>query len=407
MEYSGSSELNPPVPEDEENILAALNRSDLVSSIHLTLTKTFLKKLSSTEGHFSELEDLVLLSQSNVPLTLPRTFRWGPCLRRLHSTRVTFSAPLPLLLSSRDIVDIHLHDFEHRHLSPKALADALSRMAHLRSLSLYVISTANHPTMSPLSLAKKRVIKRVLNPSLSCLKYRGTSKYLDSLLERVDAPRLADIKIAFVNEIQFNEIRSSVTTLNNFINQTEIWKSHRQADILFSELSVSLCLNQSVNTCLKFQVFCKPFRQQVLSMAQICGQLCSFYHMEEIHIKIMPSSSLYMTKLENWNSETCVEKLLYSFRDTKWSDVASDLASDSDLSTEIRPLWVPKGLPPVITKLCICKLGSCVPPLWEAVVSLMLDCWLSLLHPLEVEYEQLGIGELHQSVIRRLGFFRF
>ncbi len=80
--------LDPPAPEDEENIMAALKQSDRVYSITLTVTNSLLENLSTISEPFSELEELVLLSRDNVQLTLPSAFRWGPHLRALRSTRI-------------------------------------------------------------------------------------------------------------------------------------------------------------------------------------------------------------------------------------------------------------------------------------------------------------------------------
>jgi hypothetical protein len=382
-EYGGSSELRAPYQGDEEDVVAALRQSERVSSIHLTVTKSLLKKLSSIGGPFSELEDLVLRSQDGRLLTLPRTFRSGPRLRRLHLTGVAFSAPLrQLLSSSKDLVKFHLHDTENRYSSPNALAGALSGMAHLRSLSLRFLSTANHSVKRPLS--KKRVVKRNVIPSLSCLKYRGTSKYVDGLLARLNAPRLADIEFTFFNETQYN-----VSSLSEVIGRTEMWNLNRQVDILFSGQSVSISLTRSAFTCLKLQVLCEPFSQQLLSMAQICSNLSALHlRMEEIRIKVTPSSSLNNTDFENWAT------LLYSFNGSK----RFHLAGDSDMSSEVRsPLRLSEGLCasplPVLPKLRICELGSRHPPLREAVVSLMVDGRLSG-RPIEVEYAQLRIDEL-------------
>ncbi|KAH9077555.1 hypothetical protein EDB83DRAFT_2548618, partial [Lactarius deliciosus] len=71
VRYGGTLELAPPAHEDEDNIMAALEQSDRVSSINLTATKSLLEKLSVTERPFSELEDLILLSRDGVPLTFP------------------------------------------------------------------------------------------------------------------------------------------------------------------------------------------------------------------------------------------------------------------------------------------------------------------------------------------------
>ena len=52
VEYGGSPMLDPPAPEDEDNIMVALMRSDRVSSISLIFTNTLLEKLSAIERPF-------------------------------------------------------------------------------------------------------------------------------------------------------------------------------------------------------------------------------------------------------------------------------------------------------------------------------------------------------------------
>jgi hypothetical protein len=398
VEYGGCSELKPPGPEDEENVLAALKHSDRVSSIHLTVTKSLLKKLSSIRGKFSELKDLVLLSHSDRPLTLPSTFLSGPRLRRFHSTGVSFSAPLRFLLSSRDLVDVQLHDIPDSSLSPKTLADALSRLAHLRSLSLsygvrFAAITNIQANIPPLS--EEFVVKRVVIPSLSCLKYQGMSIYLDTFLGRLDAPRLADIEITF-----FYETRSEVSKLSEFINRTDMWKSHLQADIRFSWLSdtTSISLTRSAPTCLKFQVnlynsILDPLRSQMLSMARLCRDFPAFHlWVEDLRIKVTGPGigSLLFDWLKNVDCETWA-MLIRSFEAAKCVHIAGDI------STEVlRALRLWEGrratLLPLLAKPCDSQSGTCDSrdPLREAVVSLIVDCRLSS-RPI-VGYIQVWIG---------------
>jgi hypothetical protein len=374
LEYGGSPELNPPAPEDEENILAALNRSDRVSSIHLTLTKLLLEKLSAIEGQLSELEDLVLLSRNGRQLILPRTLLWAPRLRRLHSTRVAFSAPLQLLSSSRDLVDIQLHDIsDDGCLSPMALADAFARMAQLRSLSLRVRFAAMLP------VSKEHVVQRVIISSLSCLKYQGTSKYLDSFLARLDAPRLTNIEITFFAETRFN-----VSNLNEFIHRTEIRKLQGRADILFSEGSVSISSTQSFPAYLKLQVLCDLLNRQVLSISQLCGHLPSFYLVDDIRIEATGKRS------SSWQYEVSVDcetwaMLIRSFKAIKCVRLAGDISVEIMRALRLSRRYSTLLL--VLSQLCIYGPCSSYPPLRELVVSLMVDRRLTG-RPIEVEYEQ-------------------
>ena len=141
-------------------------QSDRVSSISLTVTGPLLEKLSAIERQFSELEDLVLLSRDSVPQTLPSAFRWGPRLRRLHSTGVAIPALPQLLRSSKDLVDLQLHKVLNPcHFPPEALTNALSEMTRLESLSLLFLPTAFYLDPSPPSGG------RVVLPALTRLNF--------------------------------------------------------------------------------------------------------------------------------------------------------------------------------------------------------------------------------------------
>jgi hypothetical protein len=70
-----------------------------------------MEKLSTIEGPLSELEDLILLYRDDMWLILPRAFQWGPRLRRLHLTRIPFTAQvIQHLHSSKSLVDLRLHE---------------------------------------------------------------------------------------------------------------------------------------------------------------------------------------------------------------------------------------------------------------------------------------------------------
>jgi hypothetical protein len=128
----GSFELDPPAPEDEDNIiLAALKQADRVSFIDLrvTVTNPLLERLSTIEWSFPKLEDLVLLSIENARLTLPSAFRWGGRARlgSLHFTRIIFPGLPQLLRSSENLVYLQLHKVLDPGLfTPETLTDALS-----------------------------------------------------------------------------------------------------------------------------------------------------------------------------------------------------------------------------------------------------------------------------------------
>jgi hypothetical protein len=170
VRYGGFPNLDPPAPEDDDNIIAALKESGRVNSISLTVTSSLLEKLSAISETFSELEELALLSQDRMQRTLPSTVRWGPHLHTLHSTRIAFPSFLQLILPSQDLVDLQLHEIPSAgYFPPEAFANALSGMSHLQSLSLHFLSFPFRPVettsacLPRLGNALSSLLSRTLN----------------------------------------------------------------------------------------------------------------------------------------------------------------------------------------------------------------------------------------------------
>jgi hypothetical protein len=396
VQYGGLPALDPPAPEDEDNVVAALKQSDCVTSISLTVTRSLMKKLSTIEGPFSELEDLVLLFRKNGQPTVPGAFQCSPRLRRLHLTRITFPAQiliLQLLHSFKNVVDLHLHkircplDFQ---LDP--FTNALSGMDQLRSLSLHFLSTTKHITEPP------SYRKLVVLPALICLDFQGRTQHLENLVTRIDAPLLRQIKVTFLNESNFD-----LSKLRTFIGQTGMHKSHRRADILVSDLTVSISLTRPGDvTYLKFQ---SPLRDQQSFMAQICAQCSAFhFHVEDLLINAT-RHSIQKDRLDNgpWL------EALNSFTGVKWFHVVGNLSTDivraldtrSDtLLHALHKLYIPRPAPrdtllPALHKLYIPRPAPRDAPLTEAVVSLRSSRQLSG-HPIVVEYDR-GTGTIYDQ----------
>jgi hypothetical protein len=171
--YGGISNLHPPAPEDDDNIIAALKQSARVSSISLTVISSIVKKLSTISEPFSELEKLALMSQDSqaadtTGLPLPSTFRWGHHLHTLHTTRIAFPSFPQLLVTSQDLVDLQLHEIPSAgYFPPESFADGLCGMTNLRTLSLHFLSLPPRRTFLSLPLASG---ERTVLPALTSLK---------------------------------------------------------------------------------------------------------------------------------------------------------------------------------------------------------------------------------------------
>jgi hypothetical protein len=379
VQYGGFPNLDPPALEDDDNIVLALQQSGRVSSIHLTATSSLLEKLSAISKPFSELEELALLSQDNIQPALPRNFRWGSRLRTLHSTGISLPSFPPLLSTCHDLVDLQLHDIPSAgYFSPEAFTSALTGLTKLRSLSLHFVSYPPRPNGTYFPSASGDL---VVLPALTCFKYRGTCKYLDGLVARIDAPYLEDIEITYINSPA-----SDLLKLGEFIDRIEMHKSHRRAHITSSEHTVSISLTQpGTSTSLKVHSLCEQLTEQLDSVARICTRFsASLFHVEDLHIS-MTRKSRQDDRLptEKWSTT------LDSFTGVKWFHVAGDLSIGI-----VRALNLPSSqgqretVLPTLHKLYISQPGPRPAPLMEALASLMTTRQLSG-RPIAAEYQQL------------------
>ena len=277
VQYGGLPALDLPTPEDEDNIMVALKQSSRVIPIILTITPSLLDKLSPIEGAFSGLEELVLLSQDGVPLTMPSVFRWGQRLRCLHSTGVAFPALLQLLSSSTNLIDLQLHEvFFPWQFSPEMLTKGLSQLGQLRSLSLRFGFTTFHQSFQPLYL------ESIFFPVLTRLNYQGSMEYLEDIVVTLDAPFLKDIEITF-----FDDPIVAQSEFCKFIDWIELYRSHCGTHILSSQPTISMSLTRpGAPTCPKLQVLCTPPRFLTSPIAQICLDFSPFLFNKEDDLRI-------------------------------------------------------------------------------------------------------------------------
>jgi hypothetical protein len=362
LQYGGSPTLDPPSPDDENNVLAALKQSDRVNSISLTMTKSLLEKFSSIEFEqpFSDLQHFVLLSQNPIGLALPSAFRWGSRLRRLHSTGMVLPALPQLLSPSLALVDLQLHEVPSAgYFSPEEFVSALSGITHLQSLSLHFLSPASRPTHIGLSPS---LGERVFLPALTYFKFRGASEYLNSLVTRINTPDLVHVEVNFFNQLIFH-----LSQLGQFIDHIDIQKSHRRADIVFSGRTVSIAFTQpGAHARLKLQISCEPLDWQLSSISQMCDHFFPFLSsIQDLRVDTAErSSGKGDVDVDQWL------EIMRGFDGTKDLQVTGELAADI-----LHALCPVDGeyttVLPALHNLRVPELVSSMIPelLWEAVES--------------------------------------
>lgn len=86
IQYGGLTSLQPPAPEDEDNIITAVQHPDHIWKTELTVTNSLLKKLEALmQVPFPILEDLEI-SHDKTGWVTPSVFLCGtaPPLRVIH-----------------------------------------------------------------------------------------------------------------------------------------------------------------------------------------------------------------------------------------------------------------------------------------------------------------------------------
>ena len=377
INYGGFPMLDPPAPEDEGNIIAALKQSDRVNSISLTLTNSLLRKLSAISLPFPGLEELVLLSQDKLQLTLPSAFRWGERIRTLYVTGIAIPT-LPQLLSSTYLVDIQLHEIPLAgYFPPQAFANALSGASRLGSLSLHFLSfppRRNYVGLPPPG------DHRIVLPALTCFRYRGISKYLDSFVAGIDAPHLRNIDITL-----FHQPTVDASQLGQFIERIGIKTVLREADIQAAVDAVSISFKtSSTSTRFRLQIPCKQLDWQLSSMTQVCDQFSPFLFGVQ---HLVFNTNDFSSEQDEVDDEHWLQ-LIRSFGGTRTLLIAGEFTTRILCALQPADEGYTRNTPvlPALRNLRVRKPGLLDWPFWDAAQTLVTSRGLSG-HPKEPWFE--------------------
>ena len=151
-------------PNDEDNVIAALERHDRVRCLKLPVTSLLLGKVATvTQEPFPMLTQLWLSSKS-----------WSaPCLQEIHSEGIPFPT-LPILPSSAADLVVLYHRIPHtEYISPEASLAALTKLG---DLSIEFQSSTSCPNQSS-SRRRLAPLMRAVLPALTSFEFRGASEY--------------------------------------------------------------------------------------------------------------------------------------------------------------------------------------------------------------------------------------
>jgi hypothetical protein len=318
IKYWANLEFRPPSPEDEDNLIAALEHPDRVRRIQLAVTSSQLEKVAERmQMAFTGLTSLSLWLDKGTTPTLPKTFLAvcaSPCLREISLVGVPFPGLPQLLESTIDLVSLRLLEVpDDGYIPPDVMATCLSTLPHLRSLCIDFRSppSTRHNRGGHRRLAPP--MTRDTLPSLTSINFRGTSEYLEDLVAKIDAPFLSEVNISFFNQLIFD-----VPHLSRFIRQMEVLKSAKVSEVESSPgngVSITMTLdsdqdqgqnqdqdqdqshlavaaggNATPSSSLghhnfSLRVTCTDLDWQISSIAQICHQTSLLSNIKHIDIR--------------------------------------------------------------------------------------------------------------------------
>ncbi|KAH9996403.1 hypothetical protein BJV74DRAFT_795063 [Russula compacta] len=197
----------PALPEDQDNLIAALQHQD--------------REL------FPALTSLMLGSNDETSLVLPDEFLAGaaPRLQRVWLEGMAFPALPKLFLS--DLVELHLWNIPVTgYISPETIVTYLSTLTKLRYLFIGFHSPSSRPHQRDIDRPPPT---RTVLLTLTQFCFHGVSEYLEDFVSRIDAPHLSFATITFFNQLIFD-----IPQLPQLICRTEKLKSPNRATVVFN-----------------------------------------------------------------------------------------------------------------------------------------------------------------------------
>jgi hypothetical protein len=276
-----------------DNVVAVLECRDRVDKIELDRVNSsplgiFLAEMLEP---FPELTCLRLLSRDKSVPVVPDSFLGGhaPRLQVFTLYGIPFPGLPRLLLSATHLVNLHLSNVPHSgYISPDAMANTLSTLTSLESLSLEFQSPRPHP--DPAS-RRPPPTKRTTLPILSHFSFKGVCEYLEVLVARIDAPRVS-LSITFFNQIVFD-----TPQFTQFITRTPTLKALQDARVVFRDDAATVKFSSrtsgygSVEAKLEVLISCRELDWQVSSLEQVCTLLPPLSTSEEFYVYRHPFSN--------------------------------------------------------------------------------------------------------------------
>ena len=217
-------------PDEEEDILAALEHPDRISRLNLRVTRLLLAKVAHWPEQLPILTELSLsLGEGENVSALRNEFlgRCAPRLRTLYLGGIPFPTLPTLLSSATDLISLDLQRIPHTgYISPEAMVAGLAALTRLEGLRIE-FQSSTRPDHSDTS-RWAALPTHVIFPALTSFTFQGAGEYLEDLVALVEAPRLYFITIRYLEQYIFY-----VPQLFRFVGQFRVLKQDRKTVYVF------------------------------------------------------------------------------------------------------------------------------------------------------------------------------
>ena len=257
-------------PSGVDNIIAALERNDRVCQIVLgRLTTSQLGSVTDSAAMLRPFPELTHLRIREPGRILPDSFLGGTVsrLRSLELYDVPFPGLPKLLLSTIHLVKLDLLDIPRSgHIPPEAMVTSLSALINLESLRL----NFRYLQPSPAAIGRRLLpppLTRSVLPSLTKIRFKGASGYLEEILARIDAPRLNELHITFFNQIVFD-----TPQFFQFISRRPALRAAENGYIAFKSNAILVRFSSQTSgySVLNVEILCAASEWQLSSLEQVC-----------------------------------------------------------------------------------------------------------------------------------------
>jgi hypothetical protein len=272
-------EGNIAYSETTDNVIAALEQSNRVCHVRLDLAGSQLEKvLASMQAPFPELTYLALFSRDETLSALPDSFLDGsaPRLRHFELDGIPFPGLPKTLLSATHLVNLSLFSVAHSgYFSPEAIVTPLAVLSSLRTFVLHFQTVESRPDRETRCPPPS---KRSALPALTMFHFQGVYEYLEDLVTFIDAPRLNEFYVTFLDQINFHTPR-----LGQFISRTPRFTARDKARVQIIDGCARVALAGSGT--LEIEILYGDPNSQVLRIAGICSSLPPVSTVEVLYIE--------------------------------------------------------------------------------------------------------------------------